>query len=178
MFIILRRLLMKGPIIKVFHIRQLLKSGAFILAGLLIILLLIWVLSPKERNDRERVPRVMAPTSSAYLTFNADDVFGHVLYIPGSYRSVIVLDDNNVYITVTVDAFNITDVTLSNMAYAQQRLYPLFMPVMDILRHDILLYQTTNVSLPYHGPQTGQILLEAINMALNQAYARIVSTGL
>jgi len=169
---------MKGPIIKVFHIRQILKSGAVILAGLLIILLLIWVLAPNRGQDTRGQRTDETSRSAASFTLSVDDAFGHVLYMPGSYRSVIVLDDNNVYITVTVDAFSITDVTMSNMAYAQQRLYPLFVPVMDQLRHDILMYQTTNVALPENGPQTGQVLLEAINMALSQAYANIITTGL
>jgi uncharacterized protein with FMN-binding domain len=171
---------MKGPKIMVFHIRQLLKTGAFILAGIVIILLLIWVLTP-DRDSRE--PRSARPGTSqtrqaGTITLSADEAFGQVLFMPGSYSSVIVLDDNNVYVTVTVDAFSITDVRLSNMAYAQQTLYPLFIPVMEILRSDILAYQTTNVNIPEQGPFTGMILLEAINMALNQAYANVIVTGL
>ncbi|MCL2704353.1 MAG: hypothetical protein FWE91_12240 [Defluviitaleaceae bacterium] len=166
---------MKGPKIIVFHIRQLLKTAAFVLAGLLIIFLLIWVLAPKEQGGRE--PR-SSGQSPAALTLSADEAFGQVLYIPGSYSSVIVLDDNNIYVTVTVDAFSITDVRLTNMAYAQQRLYPLFTPVMEQLRHDILLHQTTRVEPPEDGPQTGLLLLEAINIAIGQAFAHTVTTGL
>lgn len=170
---------MKGPRIIVFHIRQLLKTAAFVAAGLLIIILLIWVLSP-GRGDAQSMARARTtPTPTVGGSLHVEDPFAHVLFVPGSYSTAIILDEQALYITVDVNAFAITDVRITRMAEAHQYRFPLFAPVLSTLRHDILLNQTTDVALPELWPQTGLILLEAINIALSQAYIDpIVTLGL
>jgi hypothetical protein len=162
-------LFMKGPKIIVFHIRQLLRTGAFVLAGLVVILLLIWALMPK--SDGGAAP-------SANLGGLQPGGGEDALFIPGEYSSYIVLDSTPVYVTVAVDHDRITDVRLANLLETQEQMYPLFRPVMETLKADILEYQTTEVTLPAEVTQTGQVLLDAINIALSQAYANVISTGL
>ena len=170
---------MKGPKIMVFHIRQLLKTGAFVVAGLLIIILLIWALSPGGGNEQNFTQAGATPAPSPRGAVSLEDRFSDVLFMPGSYSSVIVLDNQALYIIVDVNAFAITDIRMANMAEAQQLRFPLFEPVLETLRHDILHYQTTNVSLPELWPLTGQIILEAINVALGQAFINpIVTLGM
>ncbi|MDR1705130.1 MAG: hypothetical protein LBS19_10680 [Clostridiales bacterium] len=155
---------MKGPKIIVFHIRQLFRTGAFVLAGLVVILLLIWALMPK--SDGGQGPAASLPGGGA-----------EALFIPGEYSSYIVLDSTPIYVTVEVDQDKITDVRLSNLQESQDQLYPLFRPVMETLKADILEYQTTELELPTEVTQTGQVLLSAINIALSQAYANVITTG-
>ena len=109
---------------------------------------------------------------------SVSDIFGHILYIPGAYSAAIVLESGVVYVTVTVDAFNITDVRLTNMGYVQLIRYPLFLPVMETLRHDILAAQSVDIEPPAMWPSTGQLLLDAINVALGQAYVHTIHPGI
>jgi len=162
----------------VFHIRQIIRTALFVLAGILLILLLVWILTPNNDQNNDNHGSAQRGGVGSSLTLTSDEAFGNVLFVPGTYNSAIVLDDGNIYITVTVDAFNILDIQMSNISHAQQTFFPLFEPVMELLRHDILYRQTTNIPLPDQGPMTGQVLLEAINLALNQAFANPITTGI
>lgn len=157
---------MRGPKFIVLHIRQLIKFGALALAGLLIIILLVWVLSPKERPV------------SGQLTQTDEPADADTLYNAGVYHSYIILDSKALGVSVTVSGEKITDINLNDMDEGQALLYPLFAPVMETLSDAILRYQTTSVEPPLECRQTGLILLEAINIALSQAYSNVITTGL
>ncbi|MCL2407532.1 MAG: hypothetical protein FWC95_06345 [Defluviitaleaceae bacterium] len=166
--------MMKGPKIMVFHIRQLIKTAVFVVAGVAIILLLIWLLSPggdgDERGARRDAPRERNRQAASF-TLSAEEAFGSILFLPGTYRTAVMMGEETVYVKVTVDAFHIVDIALSGISYDHAEMFPLVNPILAALRHDILHYQSLSVSLPTEGPITGQILLDAVTQAINQAYA-------
>jgi len=118
--------------------------GIFILAGLAVLIALIFLLQPKKEK-------------------------GEAMYNPGTYTAQIVLHNKPVLVEVTVTADEITAVGLTDLEESQEVFYPLFRPTMDELSKEVVLYQTANIPVGDEAPVTGKILLEAINNALLQA---------
>ena len=77
----------------VFKAKELIYTGIFLLLGILLILLLIFMFLPKEKKTN----------MDAEETMN---------YIPGVYTSTIQLGDNTLDVQVTVDSKKIKSVSL------------------------------------------------------------------
>ncbi|MCL2351464.1 MAG: hypothetical protein FWC55_02910 [Firmicutes bacterium] len=137
---------MGGTRIIVLQLREIIKTAVFVLLGLAVILLLIYLFIPR----------------------NKPEVSGD-LYIPGTYTAEIILHNSPVNVDVTVSKDKILDVTMTNMAETQQVFYPLFQPAMADLSKEIVANQTTDLIPSSDYPVTGQIILDAVNNALSQA---------
>lgn len=141
---------MGGTKIFVLQLKELIKSAIFALAGLVLIILLIYLFVPRSKEE----------------PVNASTV---VLYQPGTYSSEIILHNNPVQVDVTVSDNEIISVTMQNMAETQEVFYPLFEPAMETLSQAILENQTLEITPSADYPVTGGILLKAVNAALEQA---------
>ena len=139
---------MGGTRIIVLQLREIIKTAVFVLLGLAVILLLIYLFIPRNK------PEVRSD-----------------LYIPGTYTAEIILHNNPVEVGVTVSEDKIIGVTMTNMAEIQEVFYPLFQPAMADLSKAIVESQSTDVVLSMDYPITGQIILDAVNAALSQAQA-------
>jgi len=136
---------MRGTKIFVLQLKDLIRTGIFILVGLLVITLLIWVLLPKK------------PAASA------------ALYIPGTYSAQIILHNKPVTVEVTVSDSAIIDVALMGMVQTQDVFYPLFRPTMNQLSLEIIEKQSVDITADADAAFTSDILLTAIRTALEQA---------
>lgn len=141
---------MGGTKIFVLQLKELIKSAIFALAGLALIILLIYLFVP---HDKEQPA---TPSSAA-------------LYQPGTYSSEIILHNNPVQVDVTVSDNEIISVSMQNMAENQEVFYPLFEPAMETLSQAILENQSLEITPSADYPVTGGILLKAVNAALEQA---------
>lgn len=137
---------MGGTRIVVLQLKQIIRMGIFVLVGLGLIIAFIWFLTPRDKSG-----------SSA-------------LYIPGTYAAQIILHNKPVSVEVTVNETEITNVELKDMLEVQEVFYPLFKPTMESLSKEILQKQSTNVSTSADTAVTSQILLDAVNVALEQAH--------
>jgi len=136
---------MGGVKVFVLRLKDVIRTGLFVLAGLVLILILVWALLPKKA----------APTAT--------------LYEPGVYAAQIILHNKPISVEVTVSEDEITNIVLTGMAETQAVFYPLFQPTMDRLAREILTSQTTEIEAPADSAMTSDILLRAIRTALAQA---------
>jgi len=139
---------MGGTRIIVLQLKEIIKTAVFVVLGVLVILLLVYLFIPRNK------PEVRSD-----------------LYIPGTYTAEIILHNNPVEVGVTVSEDKIIGVTMTNMAEIQEVFYPLFQPAMADLSKAIVESQSTDVVLSMDYPITGQIILDAVNAALSQAQA-------
>jgi len=141
---------MAGTKIFVLQLKDVIKTTLFAVMGLVLILLLVYLFVPHSKDTES--------TGGA-----------GALYIPGTYSSQIVLSDSPVTVDVTVSADEILTVKMTNLGETQAVFYPLVKPVMDTLAKEIVEYQTTDITPSSDYPVTGQILLNAVQRALNKA---------
>ncbi len=139
---------MGGTKIVVLQLKEILKSSVFIVLGLVLIVLLIFLFIPKDDKASKE-------ESAAYA--------------PGVYAAEIILHNRPVNVEVTVSEKEIVSIELKNMEEVQEVFYPLFRPTMQTLTQEIIKKQTTKVSLPQDATETSKILLSAVKQALAKA---------
>ena len=92
------------------------------------------------------------------------------MYTPGVYTSSLSLNSQAVDVEVVVDADNINSVRLVNLDEAVATMYPLMEPTLESLASQIYATQSTeNISFGDDNKYTSQLLLQAINAALDKA---------
>ena len=136
----------------VLRMKDIIRTGIFILIGIALLVALIWAIMPNR-----------TPEHGVSATFGS--------FVPGTYSSYIILHNRPVSITVTVDEEEILDISISELGEVVEVFYPLIRPTMATLSHQVLTTQNTNVQAPLETQHTSRILLDAINMALYQAQA-------
>ena len=137
---------MRGTKIFVFQLRDILKTAAFAILGILVIILLVRFLLPGNKEER-----------------SAGE------YQPGTYTAQIILHNLPIDVDVTVTENEIKEIALKNMLATQEVFYPLFKPTMEALSKEIIRTQTTNISSSSDDSVTSKILLDAVNEALRAA---------
>lgn len=134
-----------GTKIVVIKLKEVIKTGVLAFIGLLIICLIIYLFIPKNNN-------------MAQATYN-----------PGTYASEIILHNNPVLVEVTVSSNEILNIELLNMNETQEVFYPLFGASMEELTTQIIHTQETNIYSSADTSTTNEILIKAVENALNQA---------
>ena len=135
---------MTGPKFMVFQMKHIIKLGLCVVAALILIFLLLWAFTPRNQG----------------ITW---------LYEPGTYAAQIILNSRPVDVLVTVSRNEILSVELRNMSETQEVFYPLFQPTMNELSRQIIRYQSTRIATQPENAVTSRILLDAVNLALEQA---------
>ena len=146
---------MGGTKIFVLQIKDLIRLGAFLLIGLVVLIVLVFFFTP--RQGEEDTPPARPTQSSA------------AIYIPGTYTATIILNDRPLDIMVTVTETEIISVEMSEMYESQRMLFPLFEPLMARISDDVLFYQRADIVFHNDSPTTTAILQQAVAAALNQA---------
>jgi len=127
--------------------KDIIRTGIFVVIGIALLIVLILAIMPRGARD--------------------DAAFGS--FIPGTYTSYIIIHNQPIVVSVTVDEDAIIDITLSEMAETQEVFYPLIRPTMATLSRQVIETQSTNIEAPIEAAITSRILLDAINNALMQA---------
>ena len=135
----------------VFKMKELTYAGILAaLAVLLIILLVIMFLPDKENTDP-------VPSQAAS-------------YIPGKYTSSITLNNQALYVEVTVDANQITSVQFVNLNAAVTAVYPMMESVLENIESQVLEKQSLDsITYPDDMKYTSAVLIETIQEALDKA---------
>jgi len=140
---------MGGTRIFVLQMKDLLRIGAIVLLGIALVVLVLVLVVGRGRNTSE-------PTV-------------YDIFVPGTYSSVIILNDKPIEVRVTVDEMQILGIYMSNMAEIQRVFYPLFEPRMHDLANEILRYQSAYINPATDYPVTTGILQQAVQAALGRA---------
>ena len=135
--------------IVVLHMKELIYTGLFILLGVLFIILLVIMFSPKKDGSSK-------DSDSAY--------------IPGVYTTSLILQGSAVDLEIIVNESEITSIRFVNLDDSVTTLYPLMEPALEDIADQI--YKTQNLSeVKYDDDNryTSLMLLEAISNALEKA---------
>ena len=143
---------MRGTKIMVLQMKDLIRVGAIVVAGLVLVVLAL-VLLLGRGGDRPQ-------------EHGAEGIF-----IPGVYSSTIILNDKPVEVRVTVSEDEILNVYMTDMAEIQRVFFPLFEPRMYDLATEVLRNQTVSFYPSTDYPVTTGILQRAVEAALEMAAA-------
>ena len=135
--------------IVVLHMKEIVYTLIFAALGILLIILLVIMF---------RFGHSSTPTASARL------------YTPGIYTSSLTLNNTNQEVEVTVDESQIKAIRLSNLDESTAAMFPLLQPAIENIADQVCKTQSTdNITLSSETPYTSQILLDAINEAIEKA---------
>lgn len=116
--------------------------------GILLILLLIFMFLPKQKDASTETMK----------------------YVAGVYTSTIQLNDNTMDVQVAVDEERINSVSLVNLDETAATMYPLMEPAVEQLAEQIISKQSTeNITYSEDNQYTSMVILNAVNDALEKA---------
>ncbi|MFT3982310.1 MAG: hypothetical protein QM697_00270 [Lachnospiraceae bacterium] len=143
--------------IVVLHSKEVIYTAIFAVLGILLVLLLFFMFSPKKTVEKKSIEeRVTTETGSRY--------------IPGVYSSSIVLNNSVIDIEIAVDDNNINSIAIVNLDEAVSVMYPLIKPSFEEITAQIYKNQSLEgISYSDDNKYTSLVLIEAINEALNKA---------
>jgi uncharacterized protein with FMN-binding domain len=138
---------MGGTKIMVLQMKEIIKTALFAVAGIGLLLLLVYFFIPKSDG--------LESSSTSYE--------------PGTYAVTLKLSNGDVGIEVAVSEHEITSIGFSNLPAEQQVFYPLLEPTMEMLKTSIIDSQSLDVPVPADSFVTGSVLISAIDEALELA---------
>lgn len=134
----------------VFHMKELIYTAIFVVLGIFLLLLLIFMFSPEQSTTEALTP------SSRYTA--------------GVYTASLTLGGNPVEIAVTVDQDYISSVRFHQLSESVSAMYPLMEPALDSLSAQICEQQSLeNLSYSEESQYTSLMLVSAIKTALAKA---------
>lgn len=138
--------------ILVFHMKELVYTGIFVVLGILFIILLAIMFLPGRDKNKD----VSTETAS--------------LYVPGVYSTSISLGSRTVDVEVIVDTQSIQSVTLKNLDEAVTTMYPLIQPAFeDIISQFEETGSLDEITYSDDNKYTSMVLLDAIRSSLDKA---------
>ena len=141
--------------IVVLHMKEVIYTAIFLVLAILLIVLLFTMFGTKKKSGDA-----------------ADAGASEVLYVPGVYTSTIELNGQTFDVEVTVDENHINSIALNNLSETATAMYPLMEPTLESLASQIYTTQSTeNISFGDDNKYTSQLLLQAIDAALDKAKA-------
>lgn len=130
--------------------REMIYTLIFAGLGILLILLLIFMFLPKQKDKTTETMK----------------------YVAGVYTSSIQFNDSVIDVQVAVDENRINSVSLVNLDETVATMYPLMEPAIENLANQIISKQSTeNISYSDDNQYTSMVILNAVNDALKKAEA-------
>ena len=134
----------------VFHMKELIYTAVFIVLGIFLLLLMIFMFSGSPEQE------VSAEIPSRYTA--------------GVYTASMILGGNSVEIAVTVDEDYISSFEFRQLDETVSAMYPLMEPSLESLSEQICASQSLeNISYSEDSQYTSLMLLSAIQTALSKA---------
>ena len=134
--------------IVVLHMKEMIYTLIFAGLGILLILLLIFMFLPKQKDKNAETMK----------------------YVAGVYTSTIQFNDNTIDVQVVVDESQINAISLVNLDDTVATMYPLMQPAVENIADQIIEKQTTeNISYSEDNQYTSMVVLNAVNNALEKA---------
>lgn len=136
--------------IMVFHVKELIYTGIFILLGILFLVLIFMMFSPNTSKSKKE-------KSAA-------------VYQPGVYATTLTLGGNTIDVEVSVDENHINSIQLVNLNDTITTMYPLVEPSFQNLVTQICKNQSLDgITYSNDNKYTTLVLLDAITNSLNKA---------
>ena len=132
----------------------------------LVIIAAIYILSFKKPETRPASASITPSEYSGGLPAPASDIH----YTPGVYTSSLMIGGNPADIQVTVDSNNINSIELINLSDSVQTMYPMLTTSFNEIKNAVIENgTTTNITYDSANKYTANLLLSAIQNALNKA---------
>ncbi|MBE5954063.1 MAG: hypothetical protein E7257_07905 [Lachnospiraceae bacterium] len=143
--------------------KELIYTGIFILLGILLIVLLIYMFSPKkDTKNKQIITTETATTTESLETFSG--------YTPGVYTSELNLGGSTLLLSVSVDGDRVTGVAIDNMDETLTAMYPLVQPSLDEINNQIgMVSSIKDITYSSDNKYTTILILDAIDDALKDA---------
>lgn len=176
-----------SPKILVFKLRSLIYTLLLLFFGILLIVCLVLMFSPKQKQDGQVLPdtvRSMTQESQTQSTSGTDPdpantnrtgkntsfSIHNSRYIPGVYTASVPLGDSAADVEITLNADRIQAIRLVNLSEATAAAFPLVSPAFENISSQILAKQSTDgVTAPAENRYTSQLLLSVISGILQRA---------
>ena len=134
--------------IVVLHMKEIIYTAVFVLLGILLIILLAFMFSSKQKDTVNTEKR----------------------YTPGIYTSTITLNNTTLEVEVAVDNSHINAIRFTNLDESVATMYPLAQPTIEYIAEQIYETQSLeNIAYSEDSPYTSQVILNAIEDALKKA---------
>lgn len=139
--------------IVVLHMKEVIYTAIFLVLAILLLVLLFTMFGTQKKSGD-----------------TTGDNTSEILYVPGVYTSTIELNGQTFDVEVSVDENHINSIALNNLSETATAMYPLMEPTLESLASQIYATQSTeNISFGDDNKYTSQLLLQAINAALDKA---------
>ncbi len=144
--------------------KELIYTGIFIILGILLIALLVYMFSgDKSKDDKDAATsqkKEQVQESTETMT----------TYKPGVYTSELNLGGSLLQVTVTVDESTISHVDITNLDDTVTAMYPLIQPSLDEINNQIsLVNNIDDITYSKDNQYTTIIIMEAIKQAVSPA---------
>ncbi len=137
--------------IVVLHMKEIIYTIVFAVLAIVLILLLLFMFLPKNKGT---------------------SVTGQK-YIPGSYTSTVSLNNTTLEVEVAVDETHINSIRFSNLDETVATMYPLIQPTIENIAEQVYDKQSLeNIEYSKDNPYSSQVIVNAINEALEKAIAK------
>lgn len=152
--------------IVVLHMKELIYTGVFAALGILLIVMLIIMFMPKDKEDTPQNPDVPPQTESD----GSAPTTSQSAYIPGIYTTELVLGGQTIDVEVIVGQEAITSIRLVNLSESVTTMYPLLEPTLESICSQVYETQSLeNITYTADSKYTSLVLLEAIRNSLSKA---------
>lgn len=147
--------------------KELIYTGIFIVLGILLILLLIYMFSGNSKSDADEKGQV----SSSREQTKTDEVKETInTYKPGVYTSELNLGGSSLQVSVTVDKDTVSHVDITNLDDAVTAMYPLIQPSLDEINNQISIVSGIDeITYSKDNQYTTIIIMEAVKKAIEPA---------
>lgn len=134
--------------IVVLHMKEIIYTAVFVVLGILLIILLTFMFSPKQKDSINSSPK----------------------YVPGIYTSTVTMNSTNLEVEVVVDDSHINAIRFTNLDESVTTMYPLMQPTIEYIAEQIYETQSLeNIAYSDESPYTSQVILNAVKKALKKA---------
>lgn len=142
--------------------KELIYTGIFIILGILLVLILVYMFSGDKSKETatEAVGDKQVQESTEAMT----------TYKPGVYTSELNLGGSVLQVTVTVDENTVSHVDITNLDDTVTAMYPLIQPSLDEINSQIsLVDDVEDVTYSKDNRYTTIIIMEAVKQAVSTA---------
>ena len=152
---------MSKPKFVVLKLKELLFTGALVILGVAILLLVVALVSV----DKESTPNLSGPSAHHNSTETSAP-----LYYPGVYTTTMEMNDTTIHLELVCDENHINSVRLINLDEAVETMYPLLTPALEDLELQLSLdVPLEDLKFTEGSTYTQTLLVHAIEQTLAKA---------
>lgn len=147
--------------------KELIYTGIFIVLGILLILLLVYMFSGDSKADTDKKDAISSSQGQEQAEESTETI---TTYKPGVYTSELNLGGSQLQVTVTVDENTVSHVDISNLDDTVTAMYPLIQPSLDEINNQITVVSNMDeITYSKDNQYTTIIIMEAVKQAIEPA---------